>query len=340
MDSFLKLRLSHPYLTRYYVTPAKDQSSDENNLQLLRICKGWPSSSDQTFSNEFDPPTKLHSNDLYFTIPQEPERQSSVLRDGDNTAWARSQRSMVTTLRWRATSAEERPTTGQIWLVAYALFTLRPDLESIRVALHGAGCDSVRRQVLACQLAIQHPARWERGGSKEARLEPAVDDDNEILFLRGNFWQGAGSPFEGGAVWNPRTPEQSAAAASTFILDYCLTSKFPSANVHAWHPRRPPKPAPGSVIYSRYIPHLDEQFSMVALDCENEEHLKLFHTWQNDPRVARGWNESGTLEHHQKYLQRMHDDTHQIAVLALFEGTPFAYFEIYWAKVCDQPRPA
>ncbi len=71
---------------------------------------------------------------------------------------------------------------------------------------------------------------------------------------------------------------------------------------------------------------------MAALDYENAEHLGLFHAWQNDPRVSQGWNETGTLEQHREYLRRAHEDPHQTAVLAAFDGTFFAYFEIYWAK--------
>ncbi|KAJ4291441.1 hypothetical protein N0V88_006034 [Collariella sp. IMI 366227] len=111
---------------------------------------------------------------------------------------------------------------------------------------------------------------------------------------------------------------------------YVMTNE-PNSTL-CWHPRRRAKPTPGSVIYSRWIPHLGEMFSMVALDYEDPEHLGLFHTWQNDPRVSQGWNKTGTLEQHREYLRRAHEDPHQIAVLARFEGTFFAFFEVYWAK--------
>ena len=72
---------------------------------------------------------------------------------------------------------------------------------------------------------------------------------------------------------------------------------------------------------------------MVALDYKDPEHFKLFHTWQNDPRVAAGWNETGDVDHHTKYLKGLHEDPHVFTMLAYFEDTPFAYFEVYWGKV-------
>lgn len=73
---------------------------------------------------------------------------------------------------------------------------------------------------------------------------------------------------------------------------------------------------------------------MVALDCDNPQHAELFHTWQNDPRVSQGWNQTGTRAQHDAYLRQLqHEDAHQLAVLARFDETYFAYFEVYWAKV-------
>ena len=72
---------------------------------------------------------------------------------------------------------------------------------------------------------------------------------------------------------------------------------------------------------------------MVALDVKDKKHVDLFHTWQNDPRVSQGWDQSGSIEEHHRYLEEVQADPHQIALLARFEGVEFAYFEVYWAKV-------
>jgi hypothetical protein len=167
-------------------------------------------------------------------------------------------------------------------------------------------------------LAVDHPVS-------------ASDSPEELLFLRTTFWQGAGSPFGPRPAWLPEDPAAPLSLSSFPLapLNFTMTSE-PGAT-HVWHPRRPAKPRPGSVIYSRWIPHLRETFSMVALDLHDAAHLDLFHTWQNDPRVSAGWNESGTLDQHRDYLSRVAADPHQFAVLAAFDGVFFAYFEIYWA---------
>jgi hypothetical protein len=213
--------------------------------------------------------------------------------------------------------------------------TLRTEFEMFRAVLSGAGKEQLGKELQAVGLATEHPRPSAPPGQ---RIPQSPDLSNQLVVYRSTFWQGAGSPFGPRPVWvcdpdiytSLRRPLTS---FPTHPVQHILTTKSADVRVHALHPIRPRKPTPGSRIYSRYIPQLDEFFSIWALDYQNEEHLQLFHTWQNDPRVAKGWNETGTLEQHRSHLQKMEDDPHQIAVLAKFNNTFFSYHQIYWAKV-------
>ncbi|KAH8881699.1 hypothetical protein GQ53DRAFT_667300 [Thozetella sp. PMI_491] len=305
------LKLPHPYLTAYFVA----QGSDAGSFSLRQ-----QEAAGAAIDGGRRPlPEQLHSASLTFTEPEN-LKSSDRPHESNNTLWGRARRSPAVAARWEGAQA---PTLAQLWLVVYAIFTIRPGEEYFRLRLTGTGADALAEQLKAVLLAIDHPK-----ASKDA-----TDTPQELLVLRGTFWQGAGSPFGSRPVWVPEdqlTETKSVASYPLAPLEYTMTND-PSTAL-CWHPRRPSKPRPGSVIYSRYIPHLKENFSMVALDYHNKEHLELFHTWQNDPRVSQGWNETGTLEQHREYLRRADEDPHQMAILARFEDTYFAYFEVYWAK--------
>jgi hypothetical protein len=311
------ISLPHPYLTRYHAEPISKDGSES----AYRISLASPEEQSQN-----EPPFLLHSSDLSFSSLA----QGHDITIADNTAWARARRSPSTTFAWTSVAP---PKIAQLWLLVYSCFTVHYSEEAIRLDLVGTQAALVRDELIAVGLAIPHPAAIDSPGAKETST---VLLENEILLLRSSFWQGAGSPFGPRPVWLPVNDNSSRQPLHTFPLlpaTQIITTKFPSARVHTLHPVRPAKPTPGSLIYSRYIPHLDEHFSMVALDYKDPEHLNLFHIWQNDPRVAAGWNESGTIEHHTKYLKDLHEDPHVLTILAKFDDTPFAYFEVYWGKV-------
>lgn len=94
------------------------------------------------------------------------------------------------------------------------------------------------------------------------------------------------------------------------------------------HPLRRPKPR--GVVYARFIPWLGETLSFRAATVEDD--LGTFHRWMNDPRVAAFWSESGDLSHHRRYLEGLIADPHMLPMIGAFDGVPFAWFEIYWAK--------
>jgi acetyl CoA:N6-hydroxylysine acetyl transferase len=94
------------------------------------------------------------------------------------------------------------------------------------------------------------------------------------------------------------------------------------------HPLRAPVPA--GEVYRRYLPELDAQVSFRTVDPDSD--LETFHAWHNNPRVAAFWELSGDKDMHRKYLDKVTADGHMHPVFGCFDGEPFGYFEIYWAK--------
>ncbi|KAE8151755.1 acyl-CoA N-acyltransferase [Aspergillus avenaceus] len=314
------IRLPEPYKTTYDLQVITIQSGIRE-FQLRRSPRA---------DEGVPPPQQLHHDSLTFTDLSHPD-PASTPAEGNNSAWARAQRSPATNWTW---NGDQAPSVAQIWNVIHALLTLQSDFEIFRAVLHGKGKELLAKELQAVGLAISHPSPSAPPGQP---IPETPDLTDQLVVHRSTFWQGAGSPFGSRPVWVADAAiysslRQPLTSYPLHPVQQTLTTKFPDVRVHALHPVRPAKPTPGTRIYSRYIPHLDEFFSIWALDYTNEEHLQLFHQWQNDPRVAKGWNETGTLEQHREYLRKIHEDPHQITVLAKFNDTFFSYHEIYWAK--------
>ncbi|KAJ4264559.1 hypothetical protein NW762_005762 [Fusarium torreyae] len=296
----IKIRLPQPYLTTYFLERTAE------GKQSYRLRKGDSADEAKPF------PKVLHGDDLVFS--KIPPVESDNIPTSDNREYARARRSPVWALSW-----EKQPTLAQTWMFFYTFFTYHFDVEHFRLRLEGPGAQDLAKALVLSMVAINIPEP-PKGAS------PASGNDVEVLVLRSAFWQGCASPLGQQPIWLPTWNSANVVPH----LDYVMTPTSESTLLR--HPRRTPKPAGGDNIYSRYIPSLDEHFNLVALDYENPEHLGLFNKWQNDPRVAAGWMETGTLDEHRTYLKNIHDDPHQFAVLGYFNDTPFAYFELYWAK--------
>ncbi len=307
------LKLPHPYQTAYLV---KKTEANLNSYQLSPL-DAEPNSKPLS--------SPLHNTDVFFSEPQD-LKSSDRPNGSNNTPWGRARRSPAVTVSWNSAAP---PTVGQLWLITYAVFTVRPSEEAFRLTTSGSGADQLAHQLKTVGLAIDHPTP----AFKDAAAAPT----QELVISRSAFWQGAGSPFGPRPAWAPEEQDPNLSLYPLPPPEYVMTtSPLPSATLR-WHPRRRAKPQPGSVIYSRWIPHLRETFSMVALDYTCAQHVELFHAWQNDPRVSQGWDQTGTLEQHRDYLRRAHEDPHCITILARFDETFFAYFEVYWGKVCSSP---
>lgn len=311
------VKLPHPYLATYRVQVIESTTPTRLNLTFT----GQPAGAKAL-------PQPLHSDSLsWLDLTTKPKNQCPP--ETDNSAWARACRSPHSTFQWQGTSA---PSLAQVWNVVHAIYLAYPSVEYFRVSLAGAESKLVRNELLVTGLGIEHPRPWQLEGEKVSW------DTEEILILRSSFWQGAASPAGPRPIWvvgdNSDGPlRQPLSQYPPMPETYQLTMKFPHEAVYAHHPVRRPKPHPGSIVYSRYIPELDEHFSLEVVDWQDQGHLKLFNTWQNDPRVAKGWNETGTLDQHREYLKRLHFDPHVLCLYGRFDEKRFAYFELYWGKV-------
>ena len=306
------LKLPHPYLTAYAITNVASQGQPSSYQISL--------SAADTTGKEQAQATLLHNDRVSFSDISF-LAQDAAPPNGDNSSWARARRSPYLTVSWTG----DRPSVPQLWLIAYALVSLHPLVETFRILFSGTESPSLAQELYATGLFHPHP---------KASSASAAHDGH--LLLRGTFWQGAASPFGPRPVWAPHLDSSGKPITRRyppFPFQNAPATQFPAVPRHTMHPAREPKPEPGSIIYSRWIPHLKEHFTMVAVDYTNPDHLNLFHKWQNDPRVAAGWNETGTLDEHRGYLRRLHEDPHVLTMFAAFDDILFAYFEVYWAMV-------
>lgn len=97
-------------------------------------------------------------------------------------------------------------------------------------------------------------------------------------------------------------------------------------------PGEPPPlaPKPAGEIYRRFDNRLGQWISFRTLDIDGD--LERFNSWQNNPRVLQFWQEGGTPAQHRDYLGRIAADPHIFSLIGCFDGEPFGYFEVYWAK--------
>ncbi len=94
------------------------------------------------------------------------------------------------------------------------------------------------------------------------------------------------------------------------------------------HPQRPVVPM--GILYSRFLPKLGKTITFEQLDLD--KHLDVFHEWQNQARVARFWELDQSKAELAAYLEKVYADPHHFPAIALLDGEPAGYFEIYWAK--------
>ncbi|KAF2720364.1 hypothetical protein K431DRAFT_321085 [Polychaeton citri CBS 116435] len=163
----------------------------------------------------------------------------------------------------------------------------------------------------------------------------------------------------------PPGPFTSGSHLPTFYPPHPLQYTFTNS---IRHPIRPKPPRPGETFYMRYVPSLNQYISFrvaslsshpiayrgpvgtatrnaspdpivlsikkltVEKDTTELTDVDLLHKWMNDDRVAYSWGEQGPKQHQADFLHTNLQSRHSFPAIGLFDGKPFGYFELYWAK--------
>lgn len=212
-----------------------------------------------------------------------------------------------------------------LWASIYALW-LHPQIREkdlIAIVVNNARMGEYLRST---GLGVISP--FSRNGSTTT----VVPEDANFWLHREAFWQGAGAPDS--QSWIRSRPE-----VTQFPGFNGTNGSFPSqigftrqGNVCTVHPVRPPKPAPGTLLYSRYIVDVGEQLRIYHIDASNPLHFELYARWQNSDRVNAGWRERGPDEHHRKYLASQLADPHTMSCIFEWDGEFAGYMEIGFVK--------
>ena len=136
----------------------------------------------------------------------------------------------------------------------------------------------------------------------------SLQDGDRLYCARQTFWQHP-------AIWC-RAPRSAGMA-----MHHVMTQG-------QRHPLRPP--APRGVVYERYVPHVDSVLTLRVV-CPQRD-LETFHGWMNQERVHRFWEMEGDMSAHAEYLALQLRDPKVLPLIGEFDGEPFGYFEVYWAK--------
>ncbi|SJX61516.1 related to N6-hydroxylysine acetyl transferase [Sporisorium reilianum f. sp. reilianum] len=195
-----------------------------------------------------------------------------------------------------------------IWAAIYAFWIRHKRSDRLPVLLQGANAKQQQCYLIEVGLGFASPT-----------------ETDLILLDRNAFWEGAGAPAD--LDWL-QTPVPSS-GHFPYVLAFTQSTSPP---VLATHPLRPPKPAPGSVVYSRYVFSCSQHLELVHIDASNPQHFEAYCRWQNSDRVNHGWREKGPDEKHRKYIEDKRADPHAMGVLVLWDGVLAGYGEMVWSK--------
>ncbi|KAK0550708.1 hypothetical protein OC846_003565 [Tilletia horrida] len=262
--------------------------------------------------------------DILYTLTVQdpaPEYTSPTQEPNDNSLAFRASRALHILELGPVDHWTESATESDLWMLQYALLALWPEQELIVLTpqvIKQAGLTSLRARILTSGMGI------------ESSGPPNHTDSPSLILLRSSFWQGAGQGALSGTAFAPWVLPNS-------LHEGGYTRDHTPALVPGLSPARSPLPKPKweeeGDVYTRYIPHLQQTLSFRLINPHNKQDVATFAKWQDSDRVNDGWRQRGAdSQEHLNYLLKQEPDPNTWGLIGYWDGDPWGYIEIYWAK--------
>lgn len=251
-------------------------------------------------------------------LPPKPRYKNSQEEPDDNSLARRSTRFAFAQLD--TNSIQNHWTTQEkaafVWVQLYIIMSMLPSEEAFNITInHDHLTRDLIHALLDANLAIPHP------------VPGKLDEPAKLITYRSIFWQSA-FPFS----HNPWLSAIGHWQKSPVDIVHDVPALLDVA-ANVYHPRRPRKPTVrDGPVYTRHILELGQTLTFEPVSSEDAEFVRLFTKWQNDERVANGWRQKGGEEIQKRYLQSIESNPSTIGLVGKWDGEPWGYVEVYWAK--------
>jgi len=244
--------------------------------------------------------------------PPKPKYKNAGEEPDDNTPAMRTSRhamGQIETEKLQNTTTEQLLAT--IWVQLYVMMSLLPGEEAFNVVLgHEGAAIHAAKILIGSGLAVKHP------------INSVGDDLNGSMVLcpRAAFWQTV-YPFR-------ESPWLIGQAGNSTISSGLLHPTSYTITRNVYHPQRPNKPTDiDGPLYTRYILELGETLTFEVASSKDDAFVKKFTEWH-----SIGWRQKGSEADQRRYLQEVERSQGTIGLVGKWNGQPWGYVEIYWAK--------
>lgn len=261
------------------------------------------------------------ANTLLLTSPCPPYPNPAAEPDTNNLAFRtrRFAECQLQSLQSDGKTVDIEATSEKVWNWINVVLALWPQQEHVLLRTEGLP-PKIVTHLVSSGLAILDPSIPPSLSCPGAKTQV---DTSRLLVSRAAFWQGSGSPTASFAPWV--LPLADVATLTALSSSNTETVSSPLAQ-----PFKPP-PSAGP-IYSRFIPGLNSHLTFRVASSNNPKDVDLLTEWHATDRVNEGWRQRLSRDDQLAGMQNGEKSAYNIGLIGEWDGEPWGYVEIYYAK--------